>query len=404
MPLQDIAKQLNVDVVLEGAVLQSGSRVRIRVQAIQADGGKHLWAKEYDLDGRDILNVQSEIAKDIAAEIPIRLQPAEERRLGQDRPVNPEAYEAYLKGQFLWKKRTVKDLNKSIEYFQQAVRLDPAWGRGYAGLAEAHLMLGYGAMVSLAPDETAVTARAFALKAMELDDTLAAPHAVLGLIKHRHDWDSKGAASEFQRAIELDPSYVTAHYWYANYLQSIGRPDEEMAQLEIARHLDPIYSLVLSGIANNLDAAGHRQEALAVFTQAISVDENNWVLHSDLGGSYARHGDYDQAIREFSRVVELSDGNLRAKASLARMYALTGRENEARGILEEIKGKTNSAFSVAEIYVALGEKDPALKYLQQAMDERCGWVVFMWSLPSLEPLRSDPRFKELVARVGFPAA
>jgi adenylate cyclase len=225
---------------------------------------------------------------------------------------------------------------------------------------------------------------------------------VLGLIKHRHDWDSNGAASEFQKAIELDPADLTAHYWYANYFQSIGRPDEEMAQLEIARHLDPMHSQVLCGIANNSDAKGHHEEAISIFTQAISLDEHNWAPHYDLGGSYARSGNYEEAIREFSRTLELSGGNLRIKAMLARMYALTGKTMEARQILEEIKGKPNSAFSMAEVYVALGNKDQALEYLQQAIDERCGWVVFMWNRENLAPLHSDSRFKEMIARVGFP--
>jgi TolB-like protein/Flp pilus assembly protein TadD len=402
LPIQEIAKQLDVDAVLEGAVLQSGSRVRITVQLIQADGDKHLWAKQYDRDGYDILNVQSEIARAVAAEIAIKLQPTEERRLVKDRPVNPDVYEAYLRGQYHWRKRTINDLNKSVEYFQQAVRLDPTSGLGYAGLAEAYAILGYGVLLALPPDEAATKARTFAAKATELDGTLATPHAVLGLIKHRHDWDWEGAEKEFQRGIELDPSSWSAHYWYANYLQSLGRSVEERSQLDLARHLDPVSVQVLTNIANNLDASGHHAEAIPFFTQAIGLDEASWIAHYDLAGSYAKFGEYEQAIREYNRTLELTNGNPRIQASLARAFALAGRKGEAGNILQQIKGKPNSAFSIAEVYIALGEKDEAFKYLQQALDEKCGWVVFMRVLSSLDPIRSDDRFEKLTARVGFP--
>jgi len=403
LSVREIAKQLDADAVLEGAVLQSGSRVRISVRLMEAERERCRWAKEYDRDEQDILNLQSEIAKTIAAEIPVRLKPAEQGRLRRNHTVNPEAYEAYLEGQYLWRKRTVKSLHSSIEYFEKAVRLNPSWGQGYAGLAEAYAMLGYGVMVELRPDEAATKARAFALKADELDPTLAAPHAVLGLIKHRHDWDWGGAAAEFQRAIQLDPSYVTAHYWYSNYFATLGRQEEERAELEDARHVDPTYPLIYNGLASNLERSGHHEEALALWKHAIELDEANWIPHYDLARSFEQSGQYEDAIQEFSRVLEISEGNLRIKALLARLYAVTGREAEARAILREIQGRPNSAFSMAEVYVALGEKEQALRNLREAMRERCGWLVFEKTMPTLDPIRSDPRFQELIAQIKFPS-
>jgi TolB-like protein/DNA-binding winged helix-turn-helix (wHTH) protein/Flp pilus assembly protein TadD len=399
---EEIARQLNVDALLEGAVLESRSRVRITVQLIQAHSNKHLWAKQYDREPVDILNLQREIAQAVAAEIPLNLQPAEEYRLRANRPVNPQAYEAYLEGQYLWKKRTVKSLHRSIEYFQRSVESDPNWGSGYAGLAESYAMLGYGVMVELPPDEAARNARAFAMKAIDLDASLAAPHAVLGLIKHRHDWDWAGAAAEFEKAIDLDPSYVTAHYWYGTFFMTQSRLDEERRELGIARHLDPTYPFIQSNYGSNLDATGRHEEALAAFRQAINLDETNWVPHYDLGGSYERFRQYDDAIREFSRVLEISDGNLRIKGDLARLYALQGRQAEARSMIAEIRGKPNSAFSIAEVYVALGENKQALAYLKEAMNERCGWIVFMKVRTTLDPLRSEAAFQGMIRQIGFP--
>ena len=316
--------------------------------------------------------------------------------------VNPEAYEKYLQGQYLWRKRTVKSLYGSVEYFQQAVRLDPSWGQAYAGLAEAYAILGYGVMVELPPHEAAAKARAYAIRAEELDATLASPHAVLGLIKHRHDWDWSGADAEFRKAIELDPSYASGHYWYSNYFQTLSRFDDEKVQVEAARRLDPTYPLIYNAVAGNLDRLGHHDDAISVWKQAIHLEDENWGAHYDLAQSYEQLGQYDEAIREISRALEISDGNLRIKGVMARMYAETGREAEARAILKEIKGRPNSAFSMAEVYVALGDKGQTLDYLRQAMKERCGWVVFMKVLPSLEPLRSDSRYQEMIAEINFP--
>lgn len=402
VPVSEIAKQLHVDVLLEGAVLESGEKVRISVQLIKAENDKHLWAKEYLREGRNIVNVQTEIARSVAAEIPVRLLPDEELRLRLDRPVNPEAYDVYLEGEHYWKKRTVKDLYKSVECFERATKLDPAWARGYAGLAEAYVMLGYGVMAALPPDAAAKKALAFATRAIELDETLAAPHAVLGVIKHRHDWDWKGAESEFQRAIELDPSYVSAHYWYAMYFESLERRDEELIQLNLARHLDPTYPLVLTGLGNNQEAVGHHGDAIAFWKEAISLDDANWVPHNALSDLYAKQQDYAEAIQELRRVLELSEGNLRIKAGLARLYVATGRRAEARRILREIQGKPNSAFSTAEVYVALGEKERALDYLQRALAERSGWAVFLKMKETLIPLRGSDKFQSMVREIGIP--
>ena len=402
VPLNEIAKQLHVDALIEGAVLESGRKVRISVQLIKAENDKHLWAKEYLREGRDIVNVQTEIARSVAAEIPVRLLPDEERRLRRDRPVNPQAYEVYLEGEHYWKKRTVKDLYKSVECFERATKLDPAWAPGYAGLAEAYVMLGYGLMVALPPDEAAKKALTFATRAIELDGTLAAPHAVLGVIKHRHDWDWQGAESEFQQAIALDPSYVSAHYWYAMYFESLERREEELTQLNLARHLDPTYPLVLTGLGNNQEAVGHHEDAVSFWKEAISLDDANWVPHNALSDLYAKQQDYAGATQELRRVLELSDGNLRIKASLARIYVATGRRAEARHILREIQGKPNSAFSMAEVYVALGEKEKALDYLQKAVVERCGWAVFLRMKETLVPLRGDARFRSMVREIGIP--
>lgn len=400
--IRQIAKELDVDAVLRGALLQVAPKVRVNLQLIEAGTERCRWAKEYERDQNDVINLQQEIAKAVAAEIPVQLGPAEEGRLAHNRPVNLDAYEKYVQGEYLWRKRTVKSLRASVDYFQQAIDLDPSWAQGYAGLAEAYVMLGYGVMVDLPPEEAANKARAYASKASKLDPTLAAPHAVLGLIKHRHDWDWTGAEAEFKRAIELDPSYVTAHYWYSTYFMTALRNEEERVELATARRLDPTYSLIFNAVADNLYRSGHREQAISLWKDAVRVDDENWPPHYNLVGVFEKSRQYDEALREVQRVMEIADGNLRIKGVLARILAEMGRTAEARAILREIKGKTNSAFSVGETYVALGDNEEALKYLADAMRERCGWVVFLKVLPWLEPLRSDPRFQELIADIHYP--
>lgn len=402
LSISKIAKRLDVDAVLKGALLQSAPKVRINLQLIEAGTERCRWAKEYERDPREVINLQQEIAKAVAAEIPVQLEPAEKGRLGRDRPVNADAYEKYVQGQYLWRKRTVKSLRASVDYFQEAVDLDPGWAQGYAGLAEAYVMLGYGVMVDLPPDQAAHKARAYALRAAELDPTLAAPHAVLGLIKHRHDWDWSGAEVEFKRAIELDPSYVTAHYWYSTYFMTLLRNEEEKIELAAARRLDPTYSLIFNAVADNLYRSGQREQAISLWKDAVKVDDENWPPHYNLVGVFEQSRQYDEAVREVQRVMEISDGNLRIKGVLARLYAEMGRTAEARAIIEEIKGKTNADFSIAEVYLALGEKEQALKHLAEAIRERCGWVVFVKVLPWLEPLRTDPRFQEMIRQINFP--
>lgn len=327
-PLPEIARELDVDAVVEGSALHIGERVRITVQLIEAATDRNLWADNYDRDVSDVLELHSEVAQAIARQIKIAVTPEEETRLASGRPLNPKAHEAYLRGRYHWNKRTEEGLKKSIEHFQQAVEMDRGYALAYAGLADAYVFLG-GYQV-FPPKEVNTKAKAAALKALELDDTLAEVHASLAIAK-LSEWDWLGAERELKRAIELNPSYATAHHWYAYYLETLGRFDEAVEEIQRARELDPL-SLIIDITAGDImfQRVGQYDKAIAHYRKTLELDPNFGMTHEWLGRAYAQKGMYEEAIAEYQRSVSLSGRSPRVMAGLGYTYAVAGGEAKRR--------------------------------------------------------------------------
>lgn len=406
-PLPEIARELNVDGVIEGSVQRSGNRVRITAQLIHAPSDTHLWADSYERDLRDVLSLQDEVARDIANKIKIRLTPTEQARLSSSGPVDPQAYQSYLEGRYYWNMRTEEGLNKGIAYFRDAIEKDPHYALAYAGLAQSYITLdGYG----IVPDKEAFPpARAAALKALQLDENLAEAHTALAVVRAHYDSDSVAAEKEFKRAIELNPSYATAHQWYAEeVLSPLGRHKEAIAQSKRALELDPLSSAINAWFGAILFWAGENDEAIAQLQKTIEMDRNLPIAHLWLGRVYLEKKMFKEAIDEFQSSVNLSGRQPFYLASLGYGYAVTGQTKAAAKILKQLTElsarKYVSAYEVAALCAGLGRKDQAFQWLQKTCEEgACSSTMRdVKSDPAFDSLRSDPRYAELVGKIGLP--
>lgn len=397
--LPEIARELNVDGVVEGAVLRSGNRVRITTQLIYAATDTHLWAESYERDLGDILNLQRELARQIAREIKIKVSPSEEKQLASSAMVNPQAHDLYLKGRFFWNRRTRDALNKAVEYFRQASEIDPNDPQAYAGLADTYVeLIGFG---NLEPAQGLPKAKAAALKAIDLDGSLAAPHTALAY-SLALEWDWMGARKEFQRALELDPGYVIGLYQYAFFLSVMGKHDEAIPLTQKALELDPLSPIVLYR-AGRVAFQGRRyDEAIRLFHRILELNVSDPLGLYGLGLAYEAQGKFDTAILCFKKQ------NLQQGFDVAAAYAAAGNPAEARRRLEEATRRLKEEKSylrpgwVAEVYVRLGDKDEAMRWLEQGYKERDIWLALLKVWPRFDPLRSDPRFQDLLRRMNFP--
>jgi len=400
--LPQIARELNVDAVVEGTVLRSGEQVRITAQLIQASADKHLWAESYEGDLRDTLALQKKVAGAIAAQIRIELTPQEQAVLKNVKVVNPEAYEAYLKGRYFWNKRTADGLKKAVDYFNQAIEKDPNYGQAYTGLADSYALLGDWEYGVLAPKEAFPRAKAAATKALELDDTLGEAHTSLAFSLDLFDWDWASAEREFRRAIELNPGYATAHHWYAWHLSEMGRNSEAIAEMRKAQNLDPLSLIISADVAEILLVAHSYDQAIEQSRKTIDMDPNFAVAHYELGQALVQKHMYKEAIAELQKAIELSGGSTTCTSNLAFAYAASGRRKEAEKILSDLKNRSKqNASEIALMYVGLNEKDEAMAWLEKAYEERFNPSILL--RPVFDPLRSDPRFQNLVRRIGLPS-
>ncbi len=404
--MPQIARELGVNGLIEGSVAREGNQVRITVQLIHGPSDKHLWAESYQRELRGILALQSEVARDIAQEIRVQLTPQEQVRLASARPANPEAYEAYLKGQYyinqFANEQREEPLRKSIEYYEQAIRLDPGFAPAYADLSTAYFLLaGDFGVRELRPK-----AKAAALKALELDDNLGPAHNRLGMIKLRYEWDWVGAERELKRAIELDPNYPWAHMWYAVYLQLAENYEQALAEYKRAEELDPLVLAHKANIGGFYICARQYDQAIEQYRKTLALSPNAAFLHDQLGGAYVGKGMYKEAFDEFQKALELSGGDPRYQTSLAWAYAMAGKRAEALKILDEFKEPSKrkflTPFGRALIYAALGEKEHAFIWLEKAYEERNTGLPFIKCDPAFDNLRGDPRFKDLRRRMNLP--
>ena len=403
-PLPQIARELNVDAVVEGTVLRSGDQVRITAQLIDAATDKHLWSQGYEGELRDTLALQDRVARAIADQIQINLTPREQAALKNVRVVDPQAYESYLKGRYFWNKRTAEGLKVASAYFKQAIEEDPKYAQAYSGLADTYALLGDWQYAAMTPREAFPKAKAAALKAVELDSALGEAHNSLAFVLDGFDWDLEAGGKEFRRALELSPGYATAHHWYAWHLGLLGRYDEAIAEMRKAENLDPLSLIINADLAELLVLAHSYDESIQQSRKTIEMDPNFAFAHNQLAQAYLQKHMYDEAVAELQKAVQLSGGSPTCIANLARAYVLSGKRSEAVKLLSDLKQRSTPAYSyaseIAVIYVALGDNDQAMTWLEKGYAERFNPGVLL--RPGFDPLRSDSRFQDLVHRVGLP--
>jgi len=403
-PLPQIARELNVDAVVEGTVLRSGDRVRITAQLIEASSDKHLWSQSYEGELRDTLALQNQVAKAIADAIRINLNPQEQAALKNVRVVNPEAYESYLKGRYFWNKRTADGLKVALAYFNQAVDEDPKYAQAYSGLADTYALLGDWQYAVMTPKQAFPKAKAAAIKALELDNTLGEAHNSLAFCLDGFDWDFESAGKEFRRAIELNPGYATAHHWYAWHLSLLGRYDEAIAEMKTAQSLDPLSLIINADLAELLVLAHSYDESMRQSRKTIEMDPNFALAHTQLAQAFLQKHMNAEAIAELQKAVQLSAGGPACISNLARAYVASGKPGEARDLLAELKKRSapdySDASDIAVIYAALGDSNQAMHWIEIGYEQRFNPGVLL--RPGFDPLRKDPRFADLVRRIGLP--
>jgi tetratricopeptide (TPR) repeat protein len=404
-PLREIADELDVDAVVEGSVLRSGDRVRISVQLVQASPEEHLWAENYERSMSDVLALQSEVARAIASEVKAVLTPQEESRLSDSRTVDPEAYEAYLKGRHHWNRRTGEGYSAGLRFFEEAIQKDPTYALAHVGVADTYLLLGYFLAGIQSPSEAMPMAKASLSRALEIDRTSAEAFASRAYIRAIYDYDWLEAEEDFKRAIELGPGYATARQWYSVYLTAMGRHDEALVESRLTRKLDP-----LSGIANVTPGWTHyfaRQydRAIEEFERALELDHDFVPARLMLGWAYTQKGLWTEAIDELRQALE-TDRNPALVAKMGEAYAVSGKRTEAleaiRTLQEMSETRYVDGYHFATVYAGLGEKDQALEWLFKAFEARSNSLILLNVDPVFDSLRSDPRFQDLLRRMNFP--
>jgi len=403
--LPEIAKEIKVDAVVEGTVQRSGDRVVIRAQLIHAASDRHLWVQTYERGMRDVLDLQSEIAQAIAREVKIQMTPDEQARLASRHPVRPKAFDDYLQGRYLyWNKRTEENLAKAIEHFRNAVKEDASFAQAHVGLADCYNAMGTVQVGALPPIEARRLAEQSAVKALELDAGLAEAHSALGHVKH-FNWNWTGAEQDFKRAIELNQNYANAHNFYAGYLMSRGRVEESIAASNRARELDPFSLSISAQRGFLLENARRYDEAIAQLRAVIEMDRNHYQAYWFLGHTYAAKGEFEQAITAAQKAVDLSERVPGALGFLGLAYGLAGRKAEATKVLDELLKLNESRYvtpaAMVNVYIGLGDKDQAFVWLEKAYQERSNYLPWLKVFPIVDPLRSDPRFADLVRRIGL---
>ena len=402
-PLPEIARELDVDAVVDGSILISGERVRITVQLIEARTDRNLWSKSYQRDLNDILALQSDVSRSIAKEIKVALTPEEKALIARSRPSNPEAYQLYLKGRHFWNTRTEEDLYKAIDLFQKAIELDPEYAMAYVGLADAYNMLG--SYDLLLPREAYQKAKAAALKALEKDEQLAEAYTSLAWVKYRLDLEWFEAEADFNWAIGLNPGYATAHQWYGALLRDMRRFDEALKEMNQALELDPFSLPIMTSIGFLFYQARQYDQAMEHCQKVLEIDaEFSWA-HEVLGLIYIQKSLFEEAVTAIQKAVNFSGRSIQYLADLSFAYASAGDENKSREILEELlvisEKKFVPHYQIGVIYAALGQEDGAFKSLEKAIEERSSSVVTINTDPSLDSMRSDPRFMILLEKMGL---
>jgi TolB-like protein/DNA-binding winged helix-turn-helix (wHTH) protein/Tfp pilus assembly protein PilF len=402
-PLPDIARDLSVDAVVEGSVSRAGNRVRVTAQLVDAHADRHLWAEEYDRDLRDVLSLQSELARDIAEQVRANLSSEEQSLMARVGTVEPAAYESYLRGRSFWNQRTPGGLKQSIIHFQHAIELDPRYAEAYSGLADAYTALGYTSY--WVPKDSFPKARELANKALQIDPGLAEARASLAYVKLYYDWDWRGGEEEFQSAIAVNPNYATAHHWYSVLLTARGRHEEALSEIDRAHELDPLSVPINTDIGFELYYARRYDEAITQLRSVLQTSPKFSLAHLWLGRAYEQKGMYPEAIAEFEQAgTALKDWPV-IIAAAGHAFARWGHKSDATAALRRMNELTKeeyvTPYGVALIFAGLNDKEQAIRWLQNAYEDRSHWLVWLNSDPRFDNVRSDPRFKELLQRMKF---
>ena len=408
-PLEQVARDLNVEALVEGAVVREGSRVRVTAQLVRMQPERQLWAERYERDVASILVLQADLARAIAGEVRAKLTSPEQALLSKARAVDPEAYEAYLKGRFQFNKATAEGIHKARVSFDEAIRKDPSFAPAYAGLADTYSWSWtFPGRTLQAPHAVFPKAKAAVLKALELDDTLAEAHASLGFIKEAYDWDWEGADRAYRRAIELNPSYATAHHWYAMYLGIPRRYDEAFAYLRRAEELDPLSLRVRSGKGWLYFWSGQFDRMLQDAQTMLELEPGHGQVHYFLGHAYLAKGMYEEAIASYRREMARSGKATRLLAFTAYALGKAGQTTEALKLIAELTERARHDYVAGNLlaiaHIGVGNKEEALRWLEHAFEQRTqlgdlNRGAYFW----LQPLHSDPRFQDLLRRLRLPA-
>ena len=405
--LAQMAKKLGVATVLEGGVQKSGDKVRVNVQLVNARTDAHLWAESFDRKLTDIFAVESEIAQMVAERLQAKLTGSEKKAINRRPTEDPAAYQLYLKGRYFWNKRTAADFKTAIGYFREAIDKDPGFALAYAGLADTYVLMSGFAAAS--PMDSLPQAKAAAQKALQLDDSLGEAHASLAEATFAYDLNFAEANREFRRAIELNPNYATARQWYAESgLAALGRFDEAISEIRRALNLDPLSVIINADVGNILFDAGRHDEAEEQLRKTIEMDQSFYYSHWSLGQVLEMKGNIKGAMAEYRKSISLDSDPL-PRALLGHLYAKQGRKKEAMEILDQLGRQSAdhyvSAYDFALVYLGLGNKEEALRYLEKTYEQRDGYNIgFIKIDPFLDPLRGDPRFETLMRKVLAGAA
>jgi adenylate cyclase len=401
--IAEISRELNVGSVVEGSVRKAGNRVRVTVQLIDAGSEGHVWAQNFDRQLDDIFAIQSEIAESVAKELRVKLVRSERERIEKKPTENAEAYALYLKGRHFWNDRTESGIRKAIRCFTEATKLDPGFALGYAGLATCYQLLGHNQLAEFGPSYE--KAREYAMRAIGLDDELAEPHTALAGMKTNYERDWESAEKEFRRAIELNPSYATAHQWYAIFLGMQGRLDEAQREVKKALELDPLSLIINVNVGDGHFYNGEYDKAIAQYRSVIDMDPGFAVAYSSSIPSYVRRGMFDEALEAAKMSAKLTGHPFWGKMARAYVLASMGRKGDARRLLKQAEGgyaeEHLSPYFFAAVLVLTGDKEGGFRWLQRAYDEHDSGLGSLYIDPDLESIRGDPRYLEMLRKVGL---
>jgi serine/threonine-protein kinase len=405
-PLPEIARTLGVDALIEGSVSRSTDTVRIRVRLVRARPERTLISLTYDRQLRDALAVQGEVARAIASEIGAVITPAGERRMASVADVDPIAAEAYFKGRFYWNRRTADDLQRAIQFFEQALQVEPAYAPAYAGLADCYVLLGHTTMSAMSPALALPRARAAAQQALTIQDDLVEALTSLAYVD-TYEWNWDAAERGFSRAIQLDTAYGTARFWHAALIAARGRPDDAVIEAKIGSDIEPVSPIIAAGVAWMLHLARRHEEAAAQAQRVLDLEPGFPVGHLRLGVSLGWLGRYDEAIAQLEAGLRVSRGDPAFLGALVRVNAAAGRADLARRTLAELieaaKQRYVPAYTIGAAWAALGDADQAFEWLERAFQERSLELTFIGVEPEMDGLRADPRFQSLMRRMNLPS-